>query len=375
MPAVSRVLIVGGGISGMTLAIGLQRASIYSEIVEVSPQWTVPGVGITLQGAALRALKTIGVLDECVELGFGYSHFKACGADGNITGTVKLPRLVGADYPATIGIMRQALHSVLQDALAAARVPVHLGVTIFALDQRGDGVDVKFTNGAGGAYDLVVGADGSNSTLRDLVFGTDCRPIYTEQAVWRATVRRPREVQARHSYYGPRSKAGINPVSDTQMYVYLVQNVPEFVRIPDDQLPQVLREQLEDFGGLLGSARDTIDDPSAILYRPINSHILPSPWYRGRAILIGDAAHTATPHMAAGAGIAIEDSVVLASLLDSEQSLPHALESFMTRRFERCRMVVENSFQLGEWEKNPNAPDADPVGILERSYNALAQPI
>jgi hypothetical protein len=55
--------------------------------------------------------------------------------------------------------------------------------------------------------------------------------------------------------------------------------------------------------------------------------------------------------------------------------LPDALEKFMMRRYARCRMVVENSFLLGEWEKNPNAPDADPVGLLDRSLKALAQPI
>src|SRR5262245_7494231 len=101
MPAVEDVLIVGGGIAGMALAIGLKRGGIRSQIVEISPQWTVLGVGITLQGSALRALKEIGVLDQCVQLGFGYSHFKACDADGNVTGTVEFTRLIGPNYPAT----------------------------------------------------------------------------------------------------------------------------------------------------------------------------------------------------------------------------------------------------------------------------------
>jgi 2-polyprenyl-6-methoxyphenol hydroxylase-like FAD-dependent oxidoreductase len=136
MVAVSDVLIVGGGIAGMALAIGLRRRGIRSQIVEINPQWTVLGVGITLQGSALRALKTIGVLDQCGQLGFGYSHFKACDAYGNVTGTVELPRLIAPDYPATVGIMRQAVHSILQEALTAAQVPVQLGVTISSLRRR-----------------------------------------------------------------------------------------------------------------------------------------------------------------------------------------------------------------------------------------------
>jgi 2-polyprenyl-6-methoxyphenol hydroxylase-like FAD-dependent oxidoreductase len=334
----------------------------------------VLGVGISLQGPALRALAMLGVLDPCIAKGFGYSYFKACDADGRVTGTVQLPRLNGSEYPATIGVMRQAVHSVLQDALAAADVNVRLGVTISALDNRDDRVSVEFTDGMRADYDLVVGADGANSKVRDLVFGAGCRPKYTGQAVWRATVRRPAEVDARHSFFGPRNKAGFNPVSAAEMYVYLVQNLPEFVRVPDDQLPGVMREQLTDFRGLLAAAREEIVDHRNIVYRPVTSGIMPAPWHRGRIVVIGDAAHTTTPHMAAGAGLAVEDSVVLAQLLGSDQTLPDALGAFMSRRGARCRMVVENSLLLGEWEKNPGAPEADPVGVLDKSLKALAQP-
>lgn len=375
MPTASNVLIVGGGISGMTLALGLKKAGICCEIVEINSQWTVLGVGIALQGPALRALRTIGLLNECVERGFGYSHFTICDADGRVTGRVELPRLNGPDYPATIGIMRQAVHSVLKDAVTRAGVSVCLGVTVASLEQNDDFATVQFTDGTHANYALVVGADGTNSNVRDLVFGTECKPKYTGQAVWRATVSRPKEVRGRYSFFGPRNKAGFNPVSKTEMYVFLVQNLPKFIRLPDDQLPEVIQEQLNDFGGLVAAVREEITDPNHIVYRPVTSHILSPPWHRGRVVLIGDAAHTSTPQMATGAGLAVEDSIVLASLLQSEEDLSRALDNFMTRRFERCQMVVKNSFQLGEWEKDPSARDADPVGLTEKSVKALAQPI
>jgi hypothetical protein len=78
--------------------------------------------------------------------------------------------------------------------------------------------------------------------------------------------------------------------------------------------------------------------------------------------------------MAAGAGIAIEDSIVLAEVLQKEEAPATAMEAFMTRRFERCRMVVDNSFQLGEWEKAPNSPGANPVGVEGHTIKTLAQP-
>jgi 2-polyprenyl-6-methoxyphenol hydroxylase-like FAD-dependent oxidoreductase len=374
MPAVGKVLIVGGGIAGMTLAIGLKRIGIEAEIVELSANWTVLGVGISLQGPALRALKMIGLLDQCVAAGFGYSQFKTCDANGNVTATVDMPRLNGPHYPAAIGAMRQALHELLKRVLAEAHVPVRLGTSLSSLEQSADAAHVQFPDGSSGRYDLVVGADGANSKIRELLFGDEARPQYTGQAVWRATVARPADVQGRCSYFGPRNKAGFNPVSQRQMYIYLVQNLPVFVRLSDAELPAVMREQLADFGGVIGALRDTIVNPEEIVYRPVTSNLLPPPWYRGRAILIGDAAHTTTPHMAAGAGIAIEDSIVLAQVLAEEGSLPSALEKFMTRRFERCRLVVENSRMLGEWEKVPDMPGADPAGVLDRTLQTLAQP-
>ena len=89
----------------------------HCEIAELRPDLTEPGTGISLQGPALRALRAVGVVDPCIVLGFGYSHFKTCDAAGNVTGTVELPRLLGPDYPATVGILRQAVHEVLADEL------------------------------------------------------------------------------------------------------------------------------------------------------------------------------------------------------------------------------------------------------------------
>jgi 2-polyprenyl-6-methoxyphenol hydroxylase-like FAD-dependent oxidoreductase len=115
-------------------------------------------------------------------------------------------------------------------------------------------------------------------------------------------------------------------------------------------------------------------DPERIDRRPLQAILLPPPWYRGRVLLIGDAAHSTTPHLAMGAGIAIEDAAVLGEELGSCDSLEEALEAFMERRFDRCRLVVENSLQLGEWEKNPQDPDADPAGLIDASFAVLAAP-
>ena len=375
MQSVRNVLIVGAGMAGMTLGVALKRAGIACEIVEIRPNLTEPGTGISLQGPALRALQSVGVMDRCIERGFGYSHFKTCDAAGNVTGTVDLPRLLGPDYPATVGTLRQSVHEVLAGELTRLGVPIRLGATVAELQQDDDGVDATFSDGHRARYDLIVGADGQNSKIREMLFGTQHVPRYTGQMNWRATVSRPPEVEGRYSYFGPTNKSGFNPISQSQMYIYIVQNVPERPRWADAELPVMMRGLLAEFGGALGRARDEVRSPEQIICRPIFSLILPPPWHRGRVIVIGDAAHTATPHLASGASIGIEDAVVLARLLQSEQPVAAILEDFTARRYERCRMIVDNSELLGEWEKDPSAPNADTVGVVARSYKALAQPV
>jgi 2-polyprenyl-6-methoxyphenol hydroxylase-like FAD-dependent oxidoreductase len=375
LPSVDHVLIVGAGMAGMTLGVALKRAGIDCEVVEIRPNLTEPGTGISLQGPALRALRAVGAVEPCIARGFGYSHFKTCNAEGDVTGTVELPRLLGPDYPATVGILRQSVHEVLAEQLARLGVPIRLGATVASLDQDERGVEVAFTDGARGRYDLVVGADGANSKIREIAFGPGRRPHYTGQMNWRATVSRPPNVLGRYSYFGPTNKSGFNPISQSQMYIYIVQNVPDRPRWADDELPAMMRGLLAEFGGALGRARQEVQRPEQITCRPIVSLILPPPWHRGRLLVIGDAAHTTTPHLASGASIAIEDAVVLARLLHSDAPLAEALDDFEARRYERCRMIVENSELLGEWEKDPSTPNADTVAVVARSYRALAEPV
>jgi 2-polyprenyl-6-methoxyphenol hydroxylase-like FAD-dependent oxidoreductase len=179
---------------------------------------------------------------------------------------------------------------------------------------------------------------------------------------------------AMYMFYGPRNKTLALPTSNHQVYIALVENLKDRTRPPTEQLPELLREHLSDYTGFLATLRDEIVEPSQVTWRELEVLLLPSPWYRGRVILIGDAAHATTPHLASGAGIAIEDAIVLAEELAKEGQAQAAFERFMARRYERCRMVVENSEQLGEWEQRP-VPDADPAGLIAHSWAKLDEPI
>jgi 2-polyprenyl-6-methoxyphenol hydroxylase-like FAD-dependent oxidoreductase len=103
MAAVNNALVVGGGISGMSTAVELSRRGIDTELVEIAEVWKPPGSGITMVAPAVRALNRLGLLDRCLEHGFGVNELRICDKQGNRLATIPLPRLVGPEYPGCSG--------------------------------------------------------------------------------------------------------------------------------------------------------------------------------------------------------------------------------------------------------------------------------
>ena len=178
MRAIDDVLVVGAGLAGMTLATALKRSRLRPEVVEIHPRFDVLGVRMSIQGPALRVLKSIGLIDQCVQAGFGCSfRLSDCRPERKIEGIVGLPRLNGPQYPSCVGLMRPALHSILYQAMSQAGIPVRFGLTarsIRPISQR-HGI-LEFSDGTHGTYDLVVGADGASSTIRQALFGPEFTP-------------------------------------------------------------------------------------------------------------------------------------------------------------------------------------------------------
>lgn len=373
--AAGRVLIIGGGFSGMAAAIELRRHGMDVDIVEIDPGWRSYGAGITLGGATLRVFRRLGILDAFLASGSAADGAHLHTANGAHIITLPTPRVAGDDVPGSGAIMRPVLAAILAGATRAAGARVILGQTFSAIESDANGVTVTLTNGESGRYDLVIGADGLFSKVRETVFPDAPQPTYTGQCVWRAVVDRPPDVETAIMWLGPRTKVGINPVSQSQAYIFVTEDQPIKQRVEETDCVRLLKQLLEPFTApLVTSLREGLSEQNSIVYRPLEALLLPRPWHRGRVVLIGDAVHATTPHLASGACIGMEDAVVLAEELGRTDDVEAALEAFEARRWERCRMVVQNSLRLGHIEVN-NGDKQEHAAIMRESMMALAAPI
>lgn len=374
MSAVKRVLIVGGGIGGLCAAIALRRQEIEVDLVELKAQWTVYGVGIIQQSNVVREMAKLGVLDGYLDAAYAFEDVTINTTAGEQLARIPGQRLAGPEYPANVGISRLALHQVLSDTTMALGASIRLGLSVEALEQVGEGVDVLFTDGSRGHYDLVVGADGLYSQMRGLLFGEQYLPRFTGQSVWRYNFPRAAEIDHLATFQGPAGNAGLVPLGNDQMYLFMTSHEPANPRMEAATLATQMRQRLSGFTGLIGELREQITNSDQVVYKPLEVVFVSEPWYRGRVVLIGDAVHATTPHLGQGAGMAIEDAVVLGEELVAGGSVEQQLERFMARRYERCKFISESSVLAGDKEM---AHDRcfDRIGLVRRMLEVTAEPI
>lgn len=373
LPA-ENVLIIGGGFTGMSAAIQLRKLGVAVDLVELDEQWRTDGAGITVSGPSLRAIEAIGLLPAFLEHGATTDGVDQYTSSGELLNAMKTPKVPGSEITGAGGIMRPVLAKLLADATRAAGVNVKLGHTFTDIDDQGDTVSVKFTDGSAGTYDLVIGADGVFSSVRKAKFPGAPTPQYTGQGVWRAVV--PRfDIKRSIMFFGKEGKVGFTPVSKDTMYLYYTEARPTKDRIPDDQLVSHLSALLEEFTApVVQKIRAQLGESSQILYRPLEGMLMPRPWYNGRILLVGDCVHATTPHLASGAGMGHEDAVVLGEEFARGGELQTVLERYQNRRWARCSMIVNNSMRLGEIEK-VGFPVEEHGQIMQLSLAGLLAPI
>lgn len=378
MGKTNKILVVGAGIGGQSVAIGLKKAGFVVDVIEIHKEFNVYGVGIIQQANALRALDAIGVADEAMRRGSPYGKVKLCLPHGVQIGEAGTPPI--GRFPSHNGISRRILHDVLFEEAQKVGLNYRMGVTVETIDNQPDIVNVTFTDGTSDSYDIVIAADGTNSKVRKLIFG-EFKSNYVGLSVWRYPFKRPAGLDTGYIFFNKKHKIGVIPMTADSCYIFLNSAEGDNPHIPEDQMVEKLKGYMAAYPvSLVQELIPLVTDAKLVNYRALETLKMPAPWHKNRVVVLGDAAHTTIPQLGSGAALAIEDGVVLVEELQKAGTVEAIFERYMKRRYDRCMMVVDVSETLGAWElleyNDKPLPEGANMGMLMgKTGMALAEPI
>ncbi|WP_069887369.1 FAD-dependent monooxygenase [Streptomyces luteocolor] len=303
-------VVIGGGIGGLTAAIGLHRTGWRVTVLERAATLEPVGSGIGLAPNAQRALDVLGLGDRVRALAAWQGEGGMRARSGRW-----LVRTSAAEAEATYGGSLVLLHrATLVDLLVSAlpEQALRTGTAARLTDPGAAGRPAVVTTDDGDIEaDLVVGADGINSAVRAALFPAHPGPVYAGFTTWRFVIPAPDRPFAPHETWGRGGVWGTQPLKDGRIYAYATARVPAGGRAPDDEKAELARrfaDWHDPIPSLIAAVR-----PADVLRHDVRH--LPTPlahYHRGRVALVGDAAHAMTPSLGQGGNQAIEDAVVLA---------------------------------------------------------------
>ena len=372
MARAPRILIVGGGIAGLSLAIALRRRGLRPEIIERADAWPTSGAGLYLVGAATRALDLLGLATAVLDEGVIIRRQTFRDSEGSALAEVDVHEYWKACGPC-LGVSRAALHKVLVQQVEG--LPVRFGTTVLAIEQQGSRVSVRFTDGSSEPYDLVVGADGIRSSVRQLALG-ESTPRFRGQIGWRfiarATASTP--VDAWTVYLGSAGAFLFVPIRDDAVYCYADRMAASPNAEPPAGDVERLRERFRHFAPPVQEVLGQL--ASAEVHRSPIEEVADEAWGRGHVVLIGDAAHAMSPNMACGAAMALEDALVLADIIAQPGSPTDILPELVRRRSARVGWVRRQTHQRDRLRRLPSIVRRFALRRLtDKTYRANYRPL
>jgi 2-polyprenyl-6-methoxyphenol hydroxylase-like FAD-dependent oxidoreductase len=325
-----RVAIVGGGIAGLSLAIGLASQGGTVKIFERELTPHVEGAAITLRPLAVKALRRLGVLDKVLEAGRTVDRYRIFTNSGQVFSDMDLT----LEGEPTVMILRQKLIRVLSEDLEGAEL--RMGAWPTEVDRSGDTVDVVFSNGEQSRCDLLVGSDGIRSWVRHQLF-PQAETRFVGQHYWRFCVE-GELVDDWYGYFKPGRgcSMGLHPLPGMTFAAAQIAVAEPLPASPEPK--DRLQRTFGDFPSPVAEVLARVSSTTEMHVGPIHEVTL-TEWSSGRVGLIGDAAHAMSPILALGGGLALEDALVLAEEIGRSGPTPQALTALVERRRPRVELA------------------------------------
>lgn len=357
-----RILIVGGGIAGLAMARALELQGFSPDLIERRAGAPQGGTGLYLPGNAARALQALGLLDSIAAVAMPIATQRILDSGGEPLSVTRTADVWSRCGPC-LALPRTALHTTLRDSLRGT--DVRFGTSITGVEQLGTRCLATFSDGTTSEYDLVIGADGINSYIRQSLF-PDVRPSYTGNVCWRFITKDIVGVEGWTVMLGDGMSLLAIPIGAGQVYVYADMAVSEqqaqryLTDLPHSTL-------LANFSAPL-SPLITQGPADAQVHVCRIEQVLMEEWVKGNVVLIGDAAHASSPSMAEGAAMAMEDALVLAETLGRAPKFSDALGEYTRRRKPRVDWVQK---QCATRDRMRGLPGWARVPLLKFAGNAL----
>ncbi|WP_245851535.1 FAD-dependent monooxygenase [Pseudomonas segetis] len=369
-----RILIVGGGIAGFAMARALELKGFEPDLVERRLEDSSAGMGLYMPGNVARALAQLGVLDAVCETAIPILTQRILDHRGRTLSITKTLEFWDGCGPC-LSLPRHSLQAILRGALV--RTNTRFGLSLTDIQPFTKGCNVVFSDGSTDVYDLVIGADGIDSTVRSLVFPT-VMPFSIGNICWRFITPNTCAIDGWTAMLGKGRTLLAIPVSNEDVYVYADMAV-NHGDAGEGAKPQAFASLFEDFAAPLLPLITNMPKHTGVHTGSIQQVVMDA-WHLDRVVLIGDAAHASSPSMAEGAGMAIEDALVLADAIAAGERIELALPAYVARRKPRVDWVQQQCVARDKMRALPPMARNVVLKLLgdklyRRSYTPLLAPL